>query len=71
MSTKQKRKLGVQCLLFIVGLIGFLLMINSIGAVEGDYIIISTQLSLNVRSCVTGFSVMCMAIYLFKSLFRD
>lgn len=71
MSIKQKRKLGVQCLLFLAGLIGFLLMINSIGAVEGDYIIISTQLSLNVRSCVTGFAILCMAIYLFKSIFRD
>ena len=71
MSTKQKRKLGAQCALFLAGLIGFLLVVNSIGAVEGDYIIISTQLSLNVRSCVTGFAVMSMAIYLFKSIFRD
>lgn len=71
MSVKQKRKLGMQILLFIMGLVGFLLMINSIGAVEGDFITISVQLSMNVRACVTGFAVMCMAIYLFKSLFRD
>lgn len=71
MSTKQKRKLGVQILLFIVGIIGFIMMINSIGAVEGDYIILSTQLSLNVRGVVTGFSLLCLAIYLFNNLFRD
>lgn len=71
MSTKQKRKLGVQILLFIVGIIGFVMMINSIGAVEGDYIILSTQLSLNVRGVVTGFSLLCLAIYLFKNLFHD
>ena len=71
MSTKQKRKLGVQILLFIVGIIGFIMMINSIGAVEGDYIILSTQLSLNVRGVVTGFSLLCLAIYLFNNLFHD
>ena len=71
MSTKQKRKFLVQCLLFIVGLIGFVVMINSIGAVEGDYIVLSTQLSLNVRNCVTGCALLCIAVYLFKSIFRD
>lgn len=71
MSNKQKRKLGMQCALFILGLVGFLLTITSIGAVEGDFIVISTQLSINVRACVTGISLFAVAVFLFKALFSD
>ena len=69
MSTTQKKKLIAQGLLSTAGIAGFLLMINSIGAAESDYITI--QLSLNVRACVTGLAIMCMAIHLYKSFFNN
>lgn len=71
MSTTQKKKLLAQLVLFAAGVAGFLLMIYSIGTANGDHIDISIQLTLNVRACVTGFAIMCMASYLYKSFIKD
>ena len=70
MTRKQKRKFVAQLVLFTVGLIGFFLMLNSIGTLDGDFITISTQLSLNVRTCITGFALITLATYLYKNLFQ-
>ena len=69
-TKKSKRNFIAQLVLVLVGLGGFFLMINSIGTLEGDYITISTQLSLNVRTCITGFSLISLAMYLYKNLFQ-
>ena len=71
MSRKQKRKFIAQIILVLVGLAGFFLIINSIGTLDGDYITISTQLTLNVRTCVTGFALITLVINLYKNLFND
>ena len=71
MTRRQKRKMIAQLVLFLVGLGGFFLIINSIGTLDGDYITISTQLTLNVRVCVTGFALIALAISLYKNLFND
>lgn len=69
-TKKQKRKFTAQILLVLVGLAGFFLMLNSIGTLDGDFITISTQLSLNVRTCVIGFALISMSMYLYKNLFQ-
>lgn len=71
MSRKQKRKFIAQLVLVLVGLSGFFLILNSIGTLDGDYITISTQLTFNVRVCVTGFALITLAIKLYKNLFAD
>ena len=71
MTRKQKRKMTAQLVLFIVGLVGFFLILNSIGTLDGDFITISTQLTLNVRVCVTGFALMTLALNIYKALFND
>ena len=70
-TRKQLRKLVAQLVLVLIGLIGFFLVLNSIGTVDGDYIILSLQLSLNVRACITGFALISMALTVYKVLFRD
>lgn len=67
---KQNRKFIAQVVLILVGLAGFFLMLNSIGTLDGDYITISTQLTLNVRVCITGFAMMVLASNLYKNLFQ-
>ena len=71
MTRRQKRKLIAQIVLFLVGLGGFFLIINSIGTIDGDYITISTQLTMNVKVCVTGFALITLATSLYKNLFID
>lgn len=71
MTRKQKRKFIAQLVLVLVGLIGFFLIINSIGTMNGDFITISTQLTLNVRVCVTGFALIALATHLYKNIFSD
>jgi len=71
MTKKQKRKFIAQLVLVLTGLIGFFLILNSIGTLDGDFITISTQLTLNVRACVTGFALIALAINLYKNLFSD
>ena len=71
MTKKQKRSFIAQLVLVLIGIVGFFILLNSIGTLDGDYITISTQLSLNVRACVTGFALITMAMYLYKSLFKD
>ena len=71
MTRRQKRKLIAQIVLFLVGLGGFFLIINSIGTIDGDYITISTQLTMNVKVCVTGFALITLAANLYKNLFID
>ena len=71
MTKKQKRKFIAQLVLVLTGLIGFFLILNSIGTLDGDFITISTQLTLNVRACVTGFALIALAINLHKNLFSD
>ena len=70
-TKKQMRKLVAQLVLVLIGLIGFFLMLNSIGTVDGDFIVISTQLSLNVRTCITGFALIVLALNVYKMLFKD
>lgn len=71
MTTKQKRKFIAQIVLVLVGLIGFFLILNSIGTLDGDFITISTQLTLNVRFVVTGFALVAMALSIYKALFKE
>ena len=71
MTRRQKRKMIAQLVLFLVGLGGFFLIINRIGTLDGDYITISTQLTLNVKVCVSGFALITLAISLYKNLFND
>lgn len=71
MTRRQKRKFIAQLVLVLTGLIGFFLILNSIGTLDGDFITISTQLTLNVRTCVTGFALITLAINLYKTLFSD
>ena len=70
-TKKQMRKLVAQLVLVLIGLIGFFLMLNSIGTVDGDYITLSLQLSLNVRACITGFALISLAFTVYKFLFID
>lgn len=69
MTRKQKRKFIAQAVLIVIGLIGFFLVLNSIGTLDGDHIVISTQLSLNVRTCVTGFALINLVMGIYKMLF--
>ena len=62
MTKKQLRNLMVQIVLILIGLIGFFLVLNSVGTVDGDFITLSLQLSLNVRACITGFALISMAL---------
>lgn len=71
MTKKQMRKLIAQLVLVLIGLIGFFLVLNSIGTIDGDYITLSLQLSLNVRACITGFALISLALTIYKFLFRD
>lgn len=71
MTRKQKRRFTAQLVLVLIGLVGFFIMLNSIGTLDGDFITISTQLTLNVRTCVTGFALIALAINLYKNIFRD
>ena len=70
-TKKQMRKLVAQLVLVLIGLIGFFLMLNSIDTVDGDYITLSLQLSLNVRACITGFALISLAFTVYKFLFID
>lgn len=70
-KTKKQKNRGIaQFVLFIAGLVGFFLILNSIGTLDGDFITISTQLTLNVRVCVTGFALMTLSLNLYKALFN-
>lgn len=71
MTKKQMRKFVAQLVLTLIGIVGFLLMLNSIGTLDGDYITISTQLSLNVRTCIVGFALIALALNIYKMLFKD
>lgn len=71
MTRKQKRRFTAQIVLLLIGLVGFFMLLNSIGTLDGDFITISTQLTLNVRTCVTGFALIAMALNVYKSLFKD
>ena len=71
MTKKAARKFMAQIVLILVGLVGFLLMLNSVGTVDGDFITLSLQLSLNVRACITGFALISLAFAVYRSLFRD
>ena len=71
MTKKQKRKFVAQLVLALIGLAGFFLLLNSIGTLDGDFITISTQLTLNVRACVTGFALIALALNIYKFLFKD
>lgn len=56
--------------LALVGIVGFLLVLSSIGTLDNDFITVSAQLSLNVRTCVVGVALMFLATGLFKMLFQ-
>lgn len=70
-TKKQTKKFVAQIVLLVMGIVGFFMMLNSIGTLDGDYIIISTQLSLNVRACITGFALIVLALNVYKVLFKD
>lgn len=71
MTRKQKRRFIAQLVLLFIGLIGFFVILNSIGTLDGDHITISTQLTLNVRTLVTGSALIALSLNLYKYLFRD
>ena len=71
MTVKQKRKFTAQLVLLAIGLIGFFVILNSIGTLDGDYVTISTQLSFNVRTLITGFALITLALNIYKNLFKD
>lgn len=71
MTVKQKRKFIAQLVLLAIGLAGFFVILNSIGTLDGDYVTISTQLSFNVRTLITGFALIALAVNIYKNLFRD
>lgn len=71
MTRRQKRAFIAQAILLIVGLVGVFVVLNSVGTIEGDYITISTQLSLNVGDFLTGFAIITVAVNLYKIIFKD
>ena len=71
MTKKQVKRFVAQLVLVLIGLIGFFLMLNSIGTVEGDYITLSLNLSLNVRACITGVALIGLAFTVYRFLFKD
>lgn len=71
LTKKNAKKLGVQVVLALVGLIGFFLVLSSTGTVDGDFITLSLQLSWNVRICVIGFALISLAVTTYRVLFKD
>ena len=71
MTRKQKRRFIAQVVLLLIGLVGFFIILNSIGTLDGDFITISTQLTFNVRTLVTGSALIGLSLNLYKYLFRE
>lgn len=67
---KNQKKLITMGTLFLTGITGFLLVLSSVGTLNSDFITISAELSFNVRICVVGVALICLAVGLFKMLFQ-
>lgn len=68
---KKARRTAMKLLLLIAGIVGFYLIINSLGSIDSDFIVISFQVSLNVRRFFTGLTTLLVSVYIFKSIFVE
>lgn len=67
----KKRGIAVKIFLLIAGVVGFYMIINSLGSIDSDFITISFQVSLNVRRFFTGLTTLLVSVYVFKSFFIE
>lgn len=58
----------MQVVLLIVAVAGFFVIINSLGSIDSDYIVIEFQVSLNVKQFFTGLVMIIMASTFYKLL---
>lgn len=68
---KKTRRVVMKLILLIAGVVGFYLIINSLGSIDGDFITISFQVSLNVRRFFTGLTTLLVSVYIFKTIFVE
>ena len=69
---KQKtRRVVMKLILLTAGVVGFYLIINSLGSIDSDFITISFQVSLNVRRFFTGLTTLLVSVYIFKTIFVE
>lgn len=70
-AKKKRRSIAVKIFLLIAGVVGFYMIINSLGSIDSDFITISFQVSLNVRRFFTGLTTLLVSVYVFKSIFVE
>ena len=68
---KKTRRVVMKLILLIAGVVGFYLIINSLGSIDSDFITISFQVSLNVRRFFTGLTTLLVSVYIFKTIFVE
>ena len=68
---KKTRRVVMNLILLIAGVVGFYLIINSLGSIDSDFITISFQVSLNVRRFFTGLTTLLVSVYIFKTIFVE
>lgn len=68
---KKIRRVVMKLILLIAGVVGFYLIINSLGSINSDFITISFQVSLNVRRFFTGLTTLLVSVYIFKTIFVE
>ena len=68
---KKIRRVVMKLILLIAGVVGFYLIINSLGSIDSDFITISFQVSLNVRRFFTGLTTLLVSVYIFKTIFVE
>lgn len=66
-STDGKQVLA-KLFLLVVAVAGFFIIINSLGSLDSDYIVIEFQVSLNVKQFFTGLVMIIMASTFYKLL---
>ena len=68
---KNTRRVVMKLILLTAGVVGFYLIINSLGSIDSDFITISFQVSLNVRRFFTGLTTLLVSVYIFKTIFVE
>lgn len=68
---KKIRRVVMKLILLTAGVVGFYLIINSLGSIDSDFITISFQVSLNVRRFFTGLTTLLVSVYIFKTIFVE
>ena len=68
---KKTRRVVMKLILLTAGVVGFYLIINSLGSIDSDFITISFQVSLNVRRFFTGLTTLLVSVYIFKTIFVE